>query len=90
MGRHGFFFFFWYSPCYLYTVLKTKVRFLYQQERKRSEMTAQNRQKERNKKEHFKNKKNGKRKNTLRTEIKKTLKERKLKEHFNTGIERTL
>ena len=30
------------------------------QERKRSELTAQNRQKERNKKEHFKSKKNGK------------------------------
>ena len=37
------------------------------QERKRSKLTAQNRQKERNKKEHFKNKKNGTRKNTLRT-----------------------
>ena len=53
---------------------------LLKQERKRSELTAQNRQKERNKKEHFKNKKNGTRKNTLRT------KERNKKEHFKNGV----
>ena len=55
---------------YLQIIYKRK------QERKRSELTAQNRQKERNKKEHFKNKKNGTRKNTLRT--KRTEQERAL------------
>ena len=50
--------------------------FTKKQERKRSELTTQNRQKERNKTEHFKNKKNGTRQNTLRT--KRMVK----KEHF--------
>ena len=52
------------------------MEFQEKQERKRSELTAQNRQKERNKKEHFKNKNNGTRKNTLRT--KRTVQERTL------------
>ena len=38
-----------------YIVFILKMESVFKQERKRSELTAQNRQKERNKKEHFKN-----------------------------------
>ena len=50
-----------------YIVFILTMESVFKQEWKHSELTAQNRQKERNKTEHFMNKKNRTRLNTLRT-----------------------